>query len=129
GATRGLMLAKALRAPDGGAVRNFTARLSAPVTRRAVAAGMQMMGGEFVLGRRVDEAMRRAARYAYMCSFDMLGEAVRTADDAARYFRAYDDAIAEVARVGVGKPLLDRHSVSIKLSALHPRYEEAQRAR
>ena len=129
GATRGLMLAKALKAPEGGALRRFAARLSDPVVRRAVAAGMQMMGGEFVLGRGVDEAMRRAARRGYICSFDMLGEAARTAEDAARYFRAYDGAIAEVARVGAGQPLSGRHSVSIKLSALHPRYEEAKRGR
>jgi RHH-type transcriptional regulator, proline utilization regulon repressor / proline dehydrogenase / delta 1-pyrroline-5-carboxylate dehydrogenase len=128
-ATRGLMLAKALKAPGGKSLRTFVARLSDPVIRRAVAAAMQVMGGQFVLGRNVEEAMRRAARGGYICSFDMLGEAARTAADAQRYLRAYRGAIAAVSGVGVGKPHLERHSVSIKLSALHPRYEEAKRGR
>lgn len=129
GATRGLMLAKALKAPGGGALRTFVGRLADPVVRRAVAAGMQMMGSQFVLGRSVAEAMRRAARGGYICSFDMLGEAARTAADADRYFRAYQGAIAAVAGVDSDTPHLDRHSVSIKLSALHPRYEPAKRGR
>ncbi|MDZ3831479.1 MAG: bifunctional proline dehydrogenase/L-glutamate gamma-semialdehyde dehydrogenase PutA [Sphingopyxis sp.] len=129
GATRGLMLARALQAPGAGAMRTFAARLGDPVIRRAVATGMQVMGGQFVLGRTAQEALKRAARHHYVCSFDMLGEAARTAADAARYFRAYQGAIAAASVVGVGKDHLNRHSVSIKLSALHPRYEEAQRGR
>lgn len=128
-ATRGLVLAKALQAPGAGALRALAARLSEPVVRRAVAMGMQMMGGQFVLGRSVEEALRRAAREGYLCSFDMLGEAARTAADARRYYQAYQGAIAAVAGVGAGKPHLQRHSVSIKLSALHPRYEVAQQGR
>ena len=129
GATRGLMLAKSLRRKDGGWSRAMLAKLSDPVVRQAVAAGMQVMGGQFVLGRSVEEAMQRAARAGYICSFDMLGEAARTAADADRYHRAYQGAIAAVAAVDPSRAQRERHSVSIKLSALHPRYEEAKRDR
>jgi len=92
---------------------------------------MRVLGEAFVLGEDLDEALRRAARQAaagYRHSFDMLGEAARTAADAADYLAAYREAIAAAGALG-GATLCERPGVSIKLSALHPRYEFAQRGR
>jgi len=124
-ATFGLIFTKALNRPEGGALRRVLARMGEPFIRGAVGAGMQMMGGQFVLGRDIDEAIVRAAREGVLCSFDMLGEAARTAEDAARYFNAYAEAIRVAGGRGEELPLMERHSISVKLSALHPRYEEA----
>ena len=92
--------------------------------RQAVGAAMRMMGEIFVMGRTIDEAvkrMRKPENRGFTASFDMLGEAARTFPDAERYFEAYDDAIA-----AVGSDPAAGHSISVKLSALHPRYEVAQ---
>ncbi|MGE0082473.1 MAG: bifunctional proline dehydrogenase/L-glutamate gamma-semialdehyde dehydrogenase PutA [Thiohalomonadaceae bacterium] len=92
---------------------------------------MHLLASRFVIGRSMEEALRRAAtgdaaRYRY--SFDMLGEAAITRADAARYGAAYADAIVAAGKTG-GGDLLARHGVSVKLSALHPRFEYAQRKR
>jgi RHH-type proline utilization regulon transcriptional repressor/proline dehydrogenase/delta 1-pyrroline-5-carboxylate dehydrogenase len=92
--------------------------------RQAVGAAMRMMGEIFVMGRTIDEAvarMRRKENRGFTASFDMLGEAARTFPDAERYFRAYEGAIH-----AVGRQASEGHSISVKLSALHPRYEVAQ---
>lgn len=126
-ATFGLILTKALTAPEAGALRRLIARMGEPFVRMGVSAAMQLMGGQFVLGRTIDEALARARREGSICSFDMLGEAAHTAADAHRYFEAYDAAIEAVgAAAAADTPLWKRHSVSIKLSALHPRYEPRQ---
>jgi RHH-type proline utilization regulon transcriptional repressor/proline dehydrogenase/delta 1-pyrroline-5-carboxylate dehydrogenase len=102
-------------------------RLGEPVVRTAVSQAMRILGRQFVFGRTIDEAMRRAApdREAGLThSFDMLGEAARTHEDAARYAKAYGDAldrIAKEAKGGIGRS----PGISVKLSALHPRYEFA----
>jgi RHH-type transcriptional regulator, proline utilization regulon repressor / proline dehydrogenase / delta 1-pyrroline-5-carboxylate dehydrogenase len=83
-----------------------------------------MMGEVFVMGRTIEEAaarMRKAENRGFTASFDMLGEAARTMADAERYYRAYEGAIA-----AVGRDAAAGHSISVKLSALHPRYEVAQ---
>ncbi|MEO7366254.1 MAG: bifunctional proline dehydrogenase/L-glutamate gamma-semialdehyde dehydrogenase PutA [Sphingomicrobium sp.] len=102
-------------------------RLGEPVVRTAVTQAMKILGRQFVFGRDIDEAMRRAApdREAGLThSFDMLGEAARTHDDAARYARAYGDALDRIAKEAAGG-ITGSPGISVKLSALHPRYEFA----
>ncbi len=102
-------------------LKRLAARLGEPVVRTAVKQAMRILAGQFVIGETIDEAVSRGrALQGYRFSFDMLGEAARTAEDAARYFGAYSGAIR-------GTPAGD--GVSVKLSALHPRFEEAKRAR
>ena len=111
-----------------GAIR----RLGEPVIRAAVAQSMRELGHQFVLGRDMGEAMARAAEpeaQGYSFSYDMLGEAARTEADARRYHLAYSDSITALAAIGRGKGIRDRPGVSVKLSALHPRYEFGQRER
>ncbi|HVA12949.1 MAG TPA: bifunctional proline dehydrogenase/L-glutamate gamma-semialdehyde dehydrogenase PutA [Stellaceae bacterium] len=116
----------------GAVLRRLVARSGEPVLRQAVTAAMRILGHQFVMGRNIAEALARAEpaeAQGYRFSYDMLGEAARTADDAARYAARYRAAIAAIgARVG-GRNLYHAPGISVKLSALHPRYEEAQRAR
>ena len=108
-------------------------RLGEPVVRAALRQAMRVLGHQFVMGRSIDEALQRAAggaesRYAY--SFDMLGEAAITAVDARRYLEKYQDAISDIGRHVQAAPAgAIRPGISIKLSALHPRYEFLQRER
>ncbi len=107
-------------------------RLGVPAVRAATRQAVRVMGGHFVLGQTIDEALRRAGSRAgrtFRYSFDMLGEGARTADDAARYARSYADAIGSIGRAAGNRPLPDRPGISVKLSALHPRYEATSRAR
>jgi|TARA_R100000501_G_scaffold14543_2_gene26328 RHH-type proline utilization regulon transcriptional repressor/proline dehydrogenase/delta 1-pyrroline-5-carboxylate dehydrogenase len=107
------------------ALSRLIGRTSEPFVRSAVAAAMKIMGQVFVMGRSIDEALVRMDKpehRGFTASFDMLGEAARTEADAERYFEAYGKAIDRLgARQGA-----DRHSISVKLSALHPRYETAK---
>lgn len=131
-ATLGLILARSLMDDEAGALKKLVARVGEPAILKAVAAAMQMMGEAFVLGRTIQEALKRADRggaAAFRHSFDMLGEAARTMDDADRYLAAYFDAIAAVgATCGFECEMHARDSVSVKLSAIHPRYETAHDA-
>ena len=131
-ATLGLILARGLMDDDAGTLTKLVGRLGEPAILKAVAAAMQMMGEAFVLGRTIKEALKRADRggsAAFRHSFDMLGEGARTMDDADRYLRAYLDAIAAVgADAGFEGEMHARDSVSVKLSAIHPRYETARDA-
>ena len=112
-----------------GFLKRLAGRLGEPVIRRAVASAVRIMGEQFVLGQTIDAALARAKREGFLCSFDMLGEGARTAADAARYERIYAEAIARVGeRRGAAGPE-DGHGVSVKLSALSPRYEATQEAR
>jgi RHH-type proline utilization regulon transcriptional repressor/proline dehydrogenase/delta 1-pyrroline-5-carboxylate dehydrogenase len=100
-------------------------RLGEPVIRTAVGQAMKILGGQFVFGRTIDEALARAAperAQGLSHSFDMLGEAARTMADAARYAEAYRSAIARIAREA-GEDVVRSPGISVKLSALHPRYE------
>ena len=130
-----LVTGRLLRPASGdvlGALHGMVRRLGEPVVRRAVAASVRQMGEQFVLGEDIGAAMRRAApeeARGGRFSYDMLGEAARTAADAARYEVAYAGAIAAIAtRCGSDGPARNP-GISVKLSALHPRYEYAQRAR
>jgi RHH-type transcriptional regulator, proline utilization regulon repressor / proline dehydrogenase / delta 1-pyrroline-5-carboxylate dehydrogenase len=114
------------------AVRRFAARSGEPVVRQAVTAAMRILARQFVMGRTIEEALERsrAAGYqSYRHSYDMLGEAAHTATDAARYLAAYDHAITAIGRSAVARPVVEAAGISVKLSALHPRYEAAQRDR
>ena len=115
-----------------GALKRLIGRAGEPVIRLAVRQAMRIMGHQFVMGRTIAEALDRAAEKEnrpYRYSYDMLGEAALTQPDAERYFRAYQDAIAALGARGPYADVLDAPSISIKLSALHPRYEVAKRAR
>ena len=111
-------------------LRGMVRRLGEPVIRTAVSAAMREMGEQFVLGRSIDEAVRRGRAYTkkgYLYSFDMLGEAARTEADALRYHRAYADAISSLNSGSTSTNIRNNAGISVKLSALHPRYEQAQR--
>ena len=112
-----------------GTLRGAIRRLGEPVIRSAVARAMREMGRQFVLGQTIAEAMARARKRearGFTYSYDMLGEAAMTAPDAARYQRAYQDAIAAIAGGARSARVAENPGISIKLSALHPRYEVAQ---
>ncbi len=116
----------------GGAFKRLIGRAGEPVIRLAVRQAMRIMGHQFVMGRTIKEAMDRSVEKenrAYRYSYDMLGEAALTQPDAERYHRAYKDAIAALGARGPYASVLDAPSISIKLSALHPRYEVGKRAR
>ncbi|MHA3027653.1 bifunctional proline dehydrogenase/L-glutamate gamma-semialdehyde dehydrogenase PutA [Chromohalobacter israelensis] len=113
-------------------INKMVNRMGEPVIRRAMYQAMKIMGKQFVLGRTIDEALKRSQPLfdkGYTYSYDMLGEAARTRPDAGRYYEDYANAIA---RVGATSRKLDAKtpspSVSIKLSALHPRYEFGRRS-
>ena len=105
-------------------LKRMIRRSGEPVIRQAAYAAMKLLGQQFVMGETIEAALKRADRADNeLASFDMLGEAARTAEDAARYARAYGDAITAIGkRAKPGDPQAN-HGISIKLSALHPRYE------
>jgi RHH-type transcriptional regulator, proline utilization regulon repressor / proline dehydrogenase / delta 1-pyrroline-5-carboxylate dehydrogenase len=114
------------------AVARMIRRMGEPVIRAALRRGMRVLARQFVMGRTIEEALARTntaegRRWRY--SFDMLGEAAKTRADAERYLRSYADAIGAVGRSAGGRAPADAPQLSVKLSALHPRYEELQRAR
>jgi RHH-type proline utilization regulon transcriptional repressor/proline dehydrogenase/delta 1-pyrroline-5-carboxylate dehydrogenase len=128
--TWSLMLTGKLIEPDDearrdlpGFVRRLAGRLGEPVIRKAVGAAVRIMGEQFVLGATIDRALRRAAQERFVCSFDMLGEGARTDADAERYEAAYAAAIAALARPAAVQGPEAGHGISVKLSALSPRYE------
>ena len=112
--------------------RRLVARLGEPVIRQAVIGAVRILGRHFVLGRDMDEALREArplAQKGYRFSFDMLGEAAVTRDDAERYLERYRDAVRAIASAWPGRvaPLMERPGISVKLTALHPRFEYVNR--
>ncbi|MCS3762302.1 bifunctional proline dehydrogenase/L-glutamate gamma-semialdehyde dehydrogenase PutA [Bradyrhizobium centrosematis] len=117
--------------PDG-TIGRLVKRLGAPAVRTATRQAMRLMGNHFVLGETIEQALERGRprsgqkpRY----SFDMLGEGARTAADAKRYFDAYASAIETIGKAAGDRPLPDRPGISVKLSALHPRFEAISRDR
>ena len=125
----------------GGYLRRLAGRIGEPVIRRAVTTAVGVMGEQFVLGRTVEDALKRARKEGLLCSFDMLGEGARTARDAERYEGLYAQAIQAVGEnradqglgpgqgPGFGQGPEFGHGVSVKLSALSPRYEATQETR
>ncbi len=122
------------RRNPGGFVRGLAARLGEPVIRAAMMQAMRLMGEQFVLGRTIGEALTRSRRIAdetgTLFSYDMLGEGARTDSDARRYFDRYCAAVEAVGTARPGGPGEAVDGVSVKLSALHPRYaaEKAETA-
>ncbi len=107
-------------------------RLGEPVIRLAVTQAIKEMGNQFILGETIDEAIGRAReleRLGYSYSYDMLGEAALTAEAAATFHAAYLTAIEKLAARAGSDDIRDNPGISIKLSALHPRYELGQRDR
>ena len=116
----------------GGMLSKLTAKLSQPVLREAIRSAMGWMADQFVLGESIDKALSRAmsdANAGVRFSYDMLGEGARTARDAERFYQDYKAAITAVAAAQTKYDYPRAPGISIKLSALHPRYEFAQRDR
>ncbi len=113
-----------------GILETLGKRLGLPTVRAATRQAMRLLGSHFVLGQTIQEALGRAGsarRFRY--SYDMLGEGARTAADAARYLASYHDAIEAIGKAAGNEALPNRPGISVKLSALHPRYEAVSRER
>ncbi|MBY0612319.1 MAG: bifunctional proline dehydrogenase/L-glutamate gamma-semialdehyde dehydrogenase PutA [Beijerinckiaceae bacterium] len=115
-----------------GILGSLAKRIGVPTVRAATRQAMRVMGSHFVLGQTIEEALKRATSGAgrlYRYSFDMLGEGARDAADAERYLKSYSDAIHAIGRAAGNHPLPNRPGISVKLSALHPRYDALSRQR
>ena len=113
----------------GAALTRLIARAGEPVIRRGVDLAMRMMGEQFITGETIEEALKRARKEearGFGYSYDMLGEAAATAADAASYFDDYARAIHAIGKAAGGRGIYEGPGISIKLSALHPRYSRAQ---
>jgi RHH-type transcriptional regulator, proline utilization regulon repressor / proline dehydrogenase / delta 1-pyrroline-5-carboxylate dehydrogenase len=126
-----LELDPSIKTDTAGWMRKFTRKAGEPLVRMAVRRAMRIIGGEFVVGRSIEEALARSAREAEvaLCSFDMLGEGARTQHDARRYLASYEHAIDVIGAAAAGRPTHEASSISIKLSALESRYSLLQRER
>ena len=115
-----------------GVLRGALKRLGEPVIRAAVSRAMKEMGAQFVLGQTIEEALKRGGPQVtkgYTYSYDMLGEAALTQADADTFFTAYSDAISKLSTECTATDIRENPGISIKLSALHPRYEVSQKTR
>ena len=136
-ATWGLVVTGKLTATNSeaglaAALTRLIGRGGEPVIRRGVDLAMRMLGEQFVCGQTIEEALAKSRRMeakGFRHSFDMLGEAAATAADAERYFWDYEGAIHAIGRAAGGRGVIDGPGISVKLSALHPRYSRAQRER
>src|SRR6202167_5514073 len=126
-----LELDPSIQTDTTGWMRKFTRKAGEPLVRLAVRRAMRIIGGEFVVGRSIEEALTRSAREADvgLCSFDMLGEGARTQADAQRYLASYEHAIDVIGAAAAGRPPQEASSISIKLSALESRYSLLQHDR
>ena len=109
-----------------GTIGRLAKRLGVPAVRAATRQAMRLMGSHFVLGETIEAALARAQPHSPRpprYSFDMLGEGARSATDAERYFNSYASAIEAIGRTAGDRPLPDRPGISVKLSALHSRFE------
>ena len=115
-----------------GALTRLIGRGGEPLIRKGVDVAMRMMGEQFVTGQTISEALansRRMEAKGFRYSFDMLGEAATTEADAQRYLADYEQAIHAIGKASAGRGIYEGPGISIKLSALHPRYSRAQYAR
>ncbi|MEM7388756.1 MAG: bifunctional proline dehydrogenase/L-glutamate gamma-semialdehyde dehydrogenase PutA, partial [Pseudomonadota bacterium] len=115
-----------------GVLKKTIGRLGEPVIRKSVNFAMKIMGKQFVMGRTIDEAIERAAdkeQKGYVYSYDMLGEGARTMKDAERYFNSYMTAIHAIGKAANGRGPIKSPGISVKISAIHPRYEFTHRER
>lgn len=114
------------------ALTRLISRCGEPVIRRGVDMAMRMMGEQFVTGETIREALKRSKELeekGFSYSYDMLGEAATTAADAERYYKDYESAIHAIGKASAGRGIYEGPGISIKLSALHPRYSRVQAAR
>ena len=132
--TWALMLTGKVMDDDGagvvGTLHRLVRRLGEPMIRKAVGQAMAEMGSQFVLGETIDGALKRGdgmVAKGYTYSYDMLGEAARTDADALRFHAAYAEAIKAIASRATSDDVAQNPGISVKLSALHPRYEQGQR--
>ena len=136
-ATWGLMLTGKLVSTNSerslsAALTRLIARSGEPIIRAGTDVAMRLMGEQFVTGRNIDEALRAARpreAQGFRYSYDMLGEAATTARDATRYYAEYERAIHAIGRASDGRGPYEGPGISIKLSALHPRYVRAKQTR
>lgn len=134
-ATWGLMLTGKLVALNSekslsAALTRLIGKGGEPLIRKSVDMAMRLLGEQFVCGQDIAQALKTAAceqAKGFRYSFDMLGEAALTAKDAAHYLQRYEQAIHAIGRASQSRGIYDGHGISIKLSALHPRYQRAQR--
>ena len=126
-----LDLDPSIKTDAAGWMRKLTRKAGEPLVRLAVRRAMKIIGGEFVVGRSIEEALARSTREAEvgLCSFDMLGEGARTLQDAERYLKSYQHAIDVIGSTVAGRAVDEVSSISIKLSALEPRYSLLQHDR
>lgn len=116
----------------GGFVKKTIAKAGAPIIRQSVKQMMMQLADEFILGSSIEKSLKRAEDFdnkGYRYSYDMLGEAAMTAADAQKYFQAYKHAIQSLAAISKNQGIHSSPGISVKLSALHPRYEFAQKHR
>ena len=114
------------------ALGGLTRRVSEPLIRQSIAQAMKILGHQFVMGETIDDALKRAGlaeKEGYYHSYDMLGEAACTKEDAHRYYKAYTQAIEKIGQTKREGNIFAQPGISIKLSALHPRYELAKSER
>jgi len=127
-----LLTGRLVAAPDEGALAAALRRGGEPLLRTAMDAAMRVLGEQFVIGEHIGAALQRAAagrRRGYRHSFDMLGESALAAADAQRYASAYARAIEAIGAARRRSDPWDADGISVKLSALHPRFCHAQRRR
>jgi RHH-type proline utilization regulon transcriptional repressor/proline dehydrogenase/delta 1-pyrroline-5-carboxylate dehydrogenase len=116
----------------GSALTRMIAKGGEPLIRKGVDVAMRMLGNQFVTGQTIDEALKNSRENetrGYRYSYDMLGEAALTEADAKYYYDAYEMAIHAIGKASNGRGIKDGPGISVKLSALHPRYSRAQHAR
>ncbi|WP_312484927.1 trifunctional transcriptional regulator/proline dehydrogenase/L-glutamate gamma-semialdehyde dehydrogenase [Massilia timonae] len=116
----------------GSALTRLIAKGGEPLIRKGVDMAMRMLGNQFVTGQTIDEALKNSRdneTRGYRYSYDMLGEAALTESDARNYYASYEAAIHAIGKASNGRGIKDGPGISIKLSALHPRYSRAQYAR
>lgn len=127
----GLMVSEKVLDSDSDSIfSGIVRRLGNPVIRTAMVQAMRIMGGHFVTGRTIEEALYQSTdllEQGNTFSYDMLGEGARTAKDAAFYYNQYAHAIETIGQSAEGETLRDRPGISVKLSALYPRYEYSKR--
>ncbi|WP_050470172.1 trifunctional transcriptional regulator/proline dehydrogenase/L-glutamate gamma-semialdehyde dehydrogenase [Herbaspirillum chlorophenolicum] len=114
------------------AITRLIGRGGEPLIRKGVDLAMRMLGNQFVTGQTIEEALdnsRENEKRGYRYSYDMLGEAALTMHDADAYYQSYEDAIHAIGRASNGRGIKDGPGISVKLSALHPRYSRAQQSR
>ncbi|CAM5221246.1 Bifunctional protein PutA OS=Castellaniella defragrans OX=75697 GN=HNR28_000344 PE=3 SV=1 [Castellaniella defragrans] len=114
------------------ALTRLIAKGGEPLIRRGVNMTMRLLGEQFVSGQTISQALVNSRKFedqGFRYSYDMLGEAATTAEDAARYYRSYEQAIHAIGRAAQGRGIYEGPGISIKLSALHPRYARSQRDR